>query len=40
MLGHKVKMLKVHTTICLEDLVPPNNFYRKLEVKTGFDVCA
>jgi hypothetical protein len=33
MLGHKAKMLKVHRAICLDDLVPPDNFYRKLEVK-------
>ncbi len=33
MLGHKTKVRKVHKAICLEDLVPPDNFYRDLEVK-------
>jgi transposase len=33
MLGHKDKVPKVHTAVCLEDLVPPDNFYRELEVK-------
>jgi transposase len=33
MLGHKAKLLKVHTAVCLEDLVPPDNFYRELDVK-------
>jgi hypothetical protein len=33
MLGHKAKVLKMHTAVCLEDLVPPDNFYRELEVK-------
>jgi hypothetical protein len=32
-LGHKTKVLKVHRAICLDDLVPPDNFYRELEVK-------
>jgi transposase len=33
MLGHKTKVLKVHRAICLDNLVPPDNFYRELEVK-------
>lgn len=33
MLGHKTKVLKVHRAIGLDDLVPPDTFYRELEVK-------
>jgi transposase len=33
MLGHKPKLFKVHTAICLEDLVPQDNFYRRVEAK-------
>jgi len=33
MLGYKVKMLKVHAAVCLENLVPSGNFYRELEAK-------
>jgi hypothetical protein len=31
MLGHKVREFKPFTAICLEDLVPANNFYRQVE---------
>ena len=31
MLGHKVREFKPLTGICLEDLVPANNFYRQME---------
>jgi hypothetical protein len=31
MLGHKVRGFKSLTTICLEDLVPADNFYRHVE---------
>ena len=31
MLGHKVREFKPLTAICLEDLVPTNNFYRQVE---------
>jgi transposase len=33
MLGQKTKCFKQHPTLCLEDLVPLNNFYRKVEAK-------
>jgi transposase len=33
MLGHKAKAFKTHPALCLEDLVPPDNFYRQLEAK-------
>jgi transposase len=33
MLGQKVKCFKEHTTVSLENLVPPNNFYRHVEAK-------
>jgi transposase len=32
MLGHKVREFKPLTGICLEDLVPEDNFYRKVEL--------
>ena len=31
MLGHKVRDFKPLIAICLEDLVPANNFYRQVE---------
>ena len=31
MLGHKVREFKPLTGICLEDLVPEDNFYRQVE---------
>jgi hypothetical protein len=31
MLGHKLRDFKPLTTICLEDLVPADNFYRQVE---------
>ena len=31
MLGHKIRDFKPLTAICLEDLVPANNFYRQVE---------
>lgn len=31
MLGHKVRACKPLTAICLEDLVPADNFYRQVE---------
>jgi transposase len=31
MLGHKVREFKPLTAICLEDLVPEDNFYRQAE---------
>jgi transposase len=31
--GQKVKCFKVHTAVSLENLVPPDNFYRELETK-------
>lgn len=33
MLRQKVRDLKIHPAVCLEDLVPPNNFYRHVEAK-------
>jgi transposase len=30
-LGHKVRQFKPLTKICLEDLVPADNFYRQVE---------
>jgi transposase len=33
MLGQKERVCKVHPTLCLEDLVPQNHFYRRLEAK-------
>jgi len=33
MLGHKSKIFKTHPAISLDQLVPLNNFYRKLEAK-------
>lgn len=33
MLGRKVKSFKEHLALSLEDLVPPNHFYRQLEAK-------
>ena len=33
MLGHKAKAFTVHPAVCLEDLVPPGNFYRQVEAK-------
>lgn len=33
MLGHKAKAFKTHLAISLEDLVPLDNFYRKVEAK-------
>src|SRR4030095_9499881 len=31
MLGHKAREFKQHKSISLEDLVPPDNFYRQVE---------
>src|SRR5688572_14361798 len=31
MLGHKAREFKQHKSICLEDLVPADNFYRQVE---------
>lgn len=33
MMGIKVRHFKIHTQICLDDLVPQGNFYRELERK-------
>ena len=33
MLSQKVKCFKEHTAVCLEALVPKNNFYRQVEAK-------
>lgn len=33
MLGYKAKLFRVHRTLSLEDLVPKDNFYRKLEAR-------
>ncbi len=33
MLGQKSRLFKQHTAISLEDLVPPDNFYRNVEAK-------
>ena len=33
MLGQKNRVCKVHTAVCLEDLVPVNHFYRQVEAK-------
>ena len=33
MLGHKVREFKPLTAICLEDLMPANNFYRQVELR-------
>jgi transposase len=33
MLGHKAKAFTTHPAVCLEDLVPPNNFYRQVQAK-------
>ena len=33
MLGHKAKIFKTHLAISIDDLVPLNNFYRKVEAK-------
>ena len=37
MLGHKPKLFKAHTAIFLDDLVPQDNFYRKLEAKVDLN---
>ena len=31
MLGHKIREFKPLTAVCLEDLVPEDNFYRQVE---------
>ena len=33
MLGHKERVCKVHSALCLEDLVPKEHFYRQVEAK-------
>src|SRR5215510_13529709 len=33
MLRHKVRAFKIHPAVCLEDLVPCDNFYRHVEAK-------
>lgn len=33
MLGQKARVCKVHTALCLEDLVPADHFYRQVEAK-------
>jgi DDE family transposase len=33
MLGYKPKIFKFHSAICLEDMVPQDNFYRQVEAK-------
>lgn len=33
MLGYKAKLFKTHVAVSIEDLVPRNNFYRKVEAK-------
>jgi transposase len=33
MLGHKTKIFRPHPELRLDDLVPPDNFYRELETK-------
>jgi transposase len=33
MLGHKAKVFKTHPTVSVENLVPPDNFYRKVEAR-------
>ena len=37
MLGQKVKCLKAHTAVSLEQLVPQDNFYRQVEAKLDLD---
>jgi hypothetical protein len=31
MLGHKSRVFKPHTEVCLDDLIPQDNFYRQAE---------
>ena len=31
MLGHKPRVFKPHPAVCLDDLVPQDNFYRQVE---------
>jgi hypothetical protein len=31
MLGHKPRVFKPHSEVCLNDLVPQDNFYRQVE---------
>src|SRR5215470_9404230 len=33
MLGHKTRECKVHSALCLDDLVPKKQFYREVEAK-------
>ena len=33
MLGHKAQVFKTHPAVCLNDLVPLDNFYRQVEAK-------
>ena len=33
MLGYKPKIFKLHSALCLDDLVPQDNFYRQVEAK-------
>src|SRR5882757_5405028 len=33
MLGRKERICKIHSTLCLEELVPSNHFYRQVEAK-------
>src|SRR5690242_5745050 len=33
MLGYKPKIFQLHSAICLDDLVPQDNFYRQVEAK-------
>lgn len=33
MLGSKTKIFRKHSVICLDDLVPADNFYRQVEAK-------
>ena len=33
MLGRKERVFKVHSALCLEDLIPDNHFYRQVEAK-------
>ena len=31
MLGHKPRVFKLHSEVCLDDWVPQDNFYRQVE---------
>ena len=37
MLGHKSRVFKLHPEVCLDDLIPQDNFYCRVEGRLDLD---